>query len=150
MSEEPLAGVRATIAAARLLTVVVAREAASLLEAHGLTVAGRAVLERVEAAPATVPQMAQDFLMTRQAVQRVVSDLADRGYVEMHVNPRHRRSSLVHASALGAAVLRAAMSDESAVLDGLGAAPTADQWQECASLVESLAHALASRPNRVH
>ena len=107
MVADSTAGIRAAIAAARLLTVVVAREASSLLEKHALPVAGRAVLERLAAGPATVPHMAHNFLMTRQAVQRVVTDLAGQGLVEVRANPLHRRSSLIHLSLAGAEVLHA-------------------------------------------
>ncbi|QGG96671.1 MarR family winged helix-turn-helix transcriptional regulator [Actinomarinicola tropica] len=63
--------------------------------AHGITVAMRAVLERlVHDGPRTVPDLARTLDISRQAVQRSIDELAAQGHVAPHPNPAHRRSPL--------------------------------------------------------
>ncbi len=55
----------------------------------------------------TVPMLARARQVSRQHVQTVVDALAADGLVELRANPRHARSRLVHATARGAAQVRA-------------------------------------------
>ncbi|WP_182417216.1 MarR family winged helix-turn-helix transcriptional regulator [Bartonella sp. HY038] len=52
-------------------------------------------------APLTVPQIAQDMGLTRQAVQRLADEMNELLYVEVHINPIHKRSKLYSLTRLG-------------------------------------------------
>ena len=52
----------------------------------------------------TVAQIARRMGLTRQAVQRVVNDLAAMGLLQLHDNPDHKRARLVGLTQRGAAV----------------------------------------------
>jgi DNA-binding MarR family transcriptional regulator len=55
----------------------------------------------------TAPDIARRLGVTRQAIQRVVDDLADDGQVQLIANPAHRRSSLVTLTKVGRRTLAA-------------------------------------------
>ena len=83
----------------------------SLLEAgnqitkpHGLTSARWQVMGAIdlENRPITVSQIARQMGLTRQAVQRIVNDLASIGMVEVKPNVDHKRAPLVSISKSGA------------------------------------------------
>ena len=88
----------------RPLTVASVRVVAEGVRPHGLTVGGRAVLELLaEHGARTVPALAADLGVSRQAVQRVVDYLRVRCHVVTRPNPAHRRSVLVETTDQGAA-----------------------------------------------
>ena len=60
------------------------------------------------APPETVSGLARRLGLTRQAVQRVVNDLAEAGWVTRAENPGDARAALVEVTAAGRAVLAAA------------------------------------------
>jgi DNA-binding MarR family transcriptional regulator len=106
----------------------VAQAVADRLTGTGVTVAARAVLERLCLdGPAPVPQLARTLSLPRQAVQRVVNELLEAGLVETVPNPLHRRSHLLAATASGSATLQAVRAREDASLARLAAALTADE-----------------------
>lgn len=75
------------------------------LVAHlGLTSAWWQVLAalRYSPTPLAVASIARNMGLTRQAVQRIVDLLADRGLVEFQPNPHHRRAKLVVLTPAGA------------------------------------------------
>jgi DNA-binding MarR family transcriptional regulator len=51
----------------------------------------------------TVPQIARTLGLTRQAVQRVADDLAERGLAAWRENPEHRRAHLLQLTSEGRA-----------------------------------------------
>jgi DNA-binding MarR family transcriptional regulator len=71
----------------------------------GQTTARWRVLAAVEHEPLTVSQIARNWKLARQSVQRVADALADDGLVEYADNPGHRRAKLVRLTAGGRRVL---------------------------------------------
>jgi len=87
---------------ARPLHQHVHRAVEAQLADTGVTVAVRAVLERLlEHGPATVPALAREAALDRQPMQRAVDLAAERGLVERRANPAHRRSPLIALTAAG-------------------------------------------------
>lgn len=76
----------------------------------GLTSAWWQVLGALRYAPEPLPtaSIARTMGLTRQAVQRSVDLLADRGLVEFRPNPHHRRAKLVVLTAAGLDAVRRA------------------------------------------
>jgi DNA-binding MarR family transcriptional regulator len=76
----------------------------------GLTSARWQVLGAISLAgtPLPVAHIARNMGLTRQAVQRVVNDLASDGLVAFAPNPHHRRAKLVRLTAAGQAAYQAA------------------------------------------
>jgi DNA-binding MarR family transcriptional regulator len=72
----------------------------------GQTTARWRVLAAVEEAPKTVAQIARDWSLARQSVQRVADLLEQDGLVAYEDNPAHRRASLVRPTPEGRAALR--------------------------------------------
>jgi DNA-binding MarR family transcriptional regulator len=86
----------------------------ALAEPAGQTAARWRVLGSLVNGPMTVSQIAADWWLTRQSVQRVADLLADDGLVTYEQNPAHRRAQLVRMTASGEAALhriRAAQRD---------------------------------------
>lgn len=74
------------------------------LVAHlGLTSALWQVLGAMRYSPVPLPaaSIARNMGLTRQAVQRIVDVLADKGLIEFQPNPHHRRAKLVVLTAAG-------------------------------------------------
>ncbi len=74
------------------------------LVAHlGLTSAWWQVLAALRYSPMPLPtaSIARNMGLTRQAVQRIVDVLAERGLVEFQSNPHHQRAKLVVLTAAG-------------------------------------------------
>ncbi|WP_312491183.1 MarR family transcriptional regulator [Sphingomonas sp.] len=98
------------------------------LVAHlGLTSAWWQVLAALRYAPAplTVASIARTMGLTRQAVQRIVDLLAERGLVDFHDNPHHRRAKLVGLTPAGADAVagaeRAVAPIDRAIAERIGA-----------------------------
>lgn len=92
------------------------------LAAEGVTVAMRAVLERLHERGATaVPALARDLALPRQVVQRLADALATRGLVTRAANPAHRRSALQHLTPRGAALIARVLAREAETLRALAA-----------------------------
>jgi DNA-binding MarR family transcriptional regulator len=70
-----------------------------------------------------VAQIARNMGLSRQAVQRVVNELATQGLVRFAANPHHQRAKLVLMTGKGRTVFEAAMKRQSpwanALADGL-------------------------------
>lgn len=72
------------------------------LESLGISTAERAVLEFLNPNNRlSVPQIADQYHVTRQHVQATVNSLRERGLVSLEENPRHARSPLVALSDKG-------------------------------------------------
>jgi DNA-binding MarR family transcriptional regulator len=82
----------------------------ALVRDAGLTTAWWQVLGALGYAPAPLPvaHIARNMGLTRQAVQRVVDLLVERGFVALETNPHHRRAKLVVLTAAGRTALDAA------------------------------------------
>jgi DNA-binding MarR family transcriptional regulator len=92
------------------------------LAAEGVTVAMRAVLERLhERGAAPVPAVARDLALPRQVVQRLADALAERGLVARAPNPAHRRSTLQRLTPTGAALIARVLAREAEQLRTLAA-----------------------------
>lgn len=79
-----------------------------LVRPIGLTTAWWQVLGALGYSPAPLPvaHIARNMGLTRQAVQRVVELLAERGFVAFETNPHHARARLVVLTNLGLAALK--------------------------------------------
>lgn len=103
-----------------------------LTQAIGLTTAWWQVLGALGYSnnPLPVAHIARNMGLSRQAVQRVVDLLADRGLVRLEMNPHHQRAKLVVLTAAGRATLEAAEAAEQPlnqlVLERIGGARIAD------------------------
>ena len=89
------------------------------LVAHlGLTSAWWQVLAALRYSPVPLPtaSIARNMGLTRQAVQRIVDVLAERGLVDFRVNPHHQRAKLVVLTPAGLAAVTGA-EDAVAPLD---------------------------------
>ena len=64
------------------------------------------ILAAVEREPSTVAQIARDWRLARQSVQRVADALEADGLVVYVENPSHRRAKLVQLTAAGRRVLK--------------------------------------------
>ncbi|MFD9793902.1 MarR family winged helix-turn-helix transcriptional regulator [Streptomyces sp. NPDC059070] len=88
---------------------------------RGISVGVRAVLDLLrENGPMTVPQMGRAQSLSRQFVQRMVNDGAERGLVESIPNPAHQRSSLIRLTDEGRAAIGAVTAREHALLRRTG------------------------------
>lgn len=78
----------------------------------GLTTAWWQVLGALGYSPVPLPvaHIARNMGLTRQAVQRVVELLLDRGFVSLEANPHHQRAKLVVLTPEGRAALAGAES----------------------------------------
>lgn len=94
--------------------------AAEELHGQGAMSGGpRSILQEIRGGPRTVPQMARGRSVSRQHIQMLVNELARDGYVERAANPEHKRSPLVHLTALGRAVVAEMRQREVKVLPNL-------------------------------
>jgi DNA-binding MarR family transcriptional regulator len=102
----------------RLLHHRLAQAAEELHEPTGVSAPSRAVLEYLDRNSATaVPDIARDRYVSRQHIQIIVDQLADRGLVTRAANPAHRRSPLVALTAEGATTITSMHERERALLD---------------------------------
>ncbi|KTR06876.1 MarR family transcriptional regulator [Aureimonas ureilytica] len=99
----------------------------ALVRPLGLSTAWWQVLGALGYAPAPLPvaHIARNMGLTRQAVQRVVDLLAERGLVALEANPHHQRAKLIVLTEAGqealAATERAVAPLDEALLDKIGA-----------------------------
>jgi DNA-binding MarR family transcriptional regulator len=123
-----------------------ARAVTAALRGEPVTMAIRALLERLdETGPQTVPQIAAWLDVARQAVQRVVDDARDLGYVEVRTNPAHRRSHLVVLTPIGRETFRRLHADELTTLAGVAADIDRADLLTCAAVLHQLTDALVER-----
>ena len=82
----------------------------ALVAPIGLTTAWWQVLGALGYSPVPLPvaHIARNMGLTRQAVQRVVELLVERGFVQLETNPHHQRAKLVVLTPAGSAALKAA------------------------------------------
>ncbi|WP_245293223.1 MarR family winged helix-turn-helix transcriptional regulator [Mongoliimonas terrestris] len=94
----------------------------ALIADLGLTSARWQVLGAIAYAPQPLPvaHIARNMGLTRQAVQRLVNEMAADGLLDMAPNPHHRRAKLVILTAAGHAVFEAAMARQKPWAEALG------------------------------
>jgi DNA-binding MarR family transcriptional regulator len=87
----------------------------------GLTSARWQVLGAIGLAEAALPvaHVARNMGLTRQAVQRIVNELAAEGLIEFAANPHHRRAKLVLLTAEGRRLYQAALQRQMPWVNGL-------------------------------
>jgi DNA-binding MarR family transcriptional regulator len=110
----------------------------------GQTHARRMVLQSAGAG-ATVPDIARRLRLQRQSVQRVADELVDDGLARYRVNPRHRTSRLLEATAAGDDVLRRLAALHQEWLREVGQLAPSLAWDDIRQGLEVLADALANK-----
>jgi len=130
----------------RPLTVQAARAVTANLQGEHMTMATRALIERLDdRGPQTVPQVAAWLDVSRQAVQRVVDDASALGYVEVRDNPAHRRSHLIAVTPRGQDEFHRLHADELITLAEVAAGIDRADLMRCAIVLEQLTDALVRR-----
>lgn len=109
------------------------------LDGTGLTVATRAVLEKLsEEGPQAVPSVADALGVERQHVQRSVNSLLSQGLVKRTNNPEHRRSYLIHATPKGKRVFRTVRKREEEMLSDLATRVKRDHVARSADVLSEM------------
>ena len=106
----------------------------------GLTSARWQVLGAIALAdrPGPVSHLARFMGLSRQAVQRVVNDLADRGLVTFAPNPHHARAKLVLLTETGRDIYERAHRMQVPWSNGLGEGLDAASLQNALGIVRAL------------
>ena len=108
----------------------------------GQTTARWRVLATAENGPMTVAQIAADWSLARQSVQRVADLLAQEGLVAYEENPAHRRAQLVRLTPAGKSALRRIRAAQrewaSAIADRVGAAEVRRTNRTLARVIDTL------------
>jgi len=90
---------------------------AARVNVHDLDPSERAVLEFLSIHGATtVPEIARQRGVSRQHIQSIVNELAERGFTTLQPNPAHRRSHRVALTGDGIAVIKAVIDRERSLL----------------------------------
>jgi DNA-binding MarR family transcriptional regulator len=92
--------------------------------------------------PQTVPRMARERPVSRQHIQTLVDSLSADGYVELVVNPHHRRSKLVRLTPTGRKLIATINRREARVFAQLNAQFDAVKVRRAADTLASLRHFL--------
>jgi DNA-binding MarR family transcriptional regulator len=108
----------------------------------GQTTARWRVLAAVEHEPKPVAQIAREWGLARQSVQRVADLLADEGLVSYEENPAHRRAKLVRLSAPGRRTLVRIQRAQVAWANELGAAIGQRDLEDASRVLDRLLGAL--------
>jgi DNA-binding MarR family transcriptional regulator len=110
----------------------------------GLTSARWQVLGAIALAGARLPvaHIAHDMGLSRQAVQRLVNEMAADGLVSFADNPRHRRARLVVLTARGQAVFEEAMGRQEPWAQDLGAGMEASELATAARVLRAVTRRL--------
>jgi DNA-binding MarR family transcriptional regulator len=93
----------------------------SLAQPAGQTSARWRVLATVADGPSTIAQIARDWGLARQSVQRVADVLVEERYCLYEENPGHRRAQLLRITPPGRRALRTIQAAQRAWADALGA-----------------------------
>jgi len=108
-------------------------------EIEGIGAGVRAVLDMLRReGPMTVPQMGRAQALSRQFVQRMVNDAAERGFVEAVSNPAHRRSSLIQLTGPGRAAIAAVIAREHGLLGQVGGDLTQADVDACVKVLSRM------------
>ena len=101
----------------RRLFRALSQRASENLEGFGISVADRAVMEFLYPdRMLTVPEIAEQYKVSRQHVQVTVNSLLEHRLVQAKENPRHKRSPLIMLNARGRKLFGAVLKkDEEAI-----------------------------------
>jgi len=118
----------------------------------GLTSARWQVLGAIALAGNRLPvaHVARNMGLTRQAVQRVVNELAAAGLVDFAPNPYHRRAHLVVLTASGSDAYRAAMDRQAPWARQLAQALDKDEIRLAARVLRSVVQQLEASSADAH
>ncbi|MEM7354390.1 MAG: MarR family transcriptional regulator [Acidobacteriota bacterium] len=95
--------------------------------------------------PIHVAQIARNMGLTRQAVQRIVNDLADQGLLTLSTNPDHQRARLVALTRRGAEVLGEIMEEQIQWSNELAEGISPRALETAANVLETLRQRLEQR-----
>lgn len=84
----------------------------------------------------TVPEITHELGQTRQGVGRLVTLMAEDGFVEILRNPRHRKSSLVHCSAKGLQAYERIVAQDRDITPTRGYPLDVSEMEEAARILE--------------
>jgi DNA-binding MarR family transcriptional regulator len=106
----------------------------------GLTSARWQVLGAIALSPVPLPvaHIARNMGLTRQAVQRVVDDLRQAGFVQIDPNPHHRRAGLITFTDKGEDAYRQAIARKDRWADGLCIGLSAETVEAADALLRDL------------
>ena len=114
----------------------------ALAKPAGQTLARWLVLETIDAAPATVAQIARSLHLARQSVQRLADVLVRDGFAVYEDNPAHRRAKLLRMTPPGRSALRAIQAAQVAWSDRLGAELGLGELRQVGAALERVLQAL--------
>ena len=125
----------------RRLFRAMSRTADGYLRSLGVTVAERALLEFLHPdRQRTVPEIARAYRVSRQHIQATANALAERDLLQLHANPRHRRSPRLALSVAGRRLFRRIQTrDEKAIRALFTGLPAAEQRRTRETLERLLA-----------
>jgi DNA-binding MarR family transcriptional regulator len=118
----------------------------ALAKPAGQTSARWWVLGSLQAAPATVSQIARSLRLARQSVQRVADLLVREGLAGYEDNPRHRRAKLLALTELGRSRLQIIQANQRAWANTVGAELGDRKLSEVIEVLDRVAEALEGNP----
>jgi DNA-binding MarR family transcriptional regulator len=95
--------------------------------------------------PLSVPQIARNMGLTRQAVQRLANEMQADGLVRFAPNPHHRRAKLVLLTAKGKTAFAAAMKRQDSWANELGRGLSGKQIEAAAATLRTIRQRLDDR-----
>jgi DNA-binding MarR family transcriptional regulator len=114
----------------------------ALAKPAGQTLARWLVLESIDAAPATVAQIARTMHLARQSVQRLADVLVRDGFAVYQDNPAHRRAKLLAITPRGRSALRTIQAAQVAWADRLGDELGEAELQRASAVLDRVLQAL--------
>jgi len=133
----------------RRLFKLLAETSDTYLEPYGISVQERAVVEHLmNWGPASVPQIARLFYVSRQNIQVRVNGLLEKGWVQKDTNPAHQRSVLLRLAKKGKDNFASIQKQEAALMDSLfeGIRPT--DLQQANITLRNLTNSLLTQLNK--
>jgi DNA-binding MarR family transcriptional regulator len=127
----------------RLLWNTLVEQGERLHADTGITISMRAVLEYLDReGPTTVPTIARDRRVTRQAIQSLVNTLVEEGHVEAVENPAHRRSPLIRLTPSGGKLIRSMRRKEARRIEQADARIPPEDLERAATVLRNFRTAL--------
>jgi DNA-binding MarR family transcriptional regulator len=114
----------------------------ALAKPAGQTLARWLLLESIDAAPATVAQIARTMHVARQSVQRLADVLVRDGFAAYQDNPAHRRAKLLAITPRGRAALRTIQAAQVAWSDRMGAELGEAELRRASAVLDRVLHTL--------
>ncbi|HEX8135187.1 MAG TPA: MarR family transcriptional regulator [Actinomycetes bacterium] len=114
----------------------------ALAKPAGQTLARWLLLESIDAAPATVAQIARTMHVARQSVQRLADVLVRDGFAVYQDNPAHRRAKLLAITPRGRAALRTIQAAQVAWSDRMGAELGEAELRRASAVLDRVLQAL--------